>query len=363
MAEPPWILSVKNFVFSGGAQKGNAFLGALKILEQIWFFCGKDLFSEIEGYAGSSIGALVSLACAMKIPVKDMQEWFLAQDTTTLMSKLNLTRFYSHCGLLQTDQIRIRILELMRFRFPHPENVTFLGFHQETGKVLKIVTTNISKGVVQIFDYHHSPHALVADAVTMSMAVPFLFEPVEYGDFYIDGGLYNNYPITLFPSNTVMGFRVRSRNLLPKKFTMKEYAACIMMNTMDFYEDKILTYLSREYQERTMTIPLKPCTFWEMIEADIPLRKSYMEQGEQTMTNFLFRTFFMGKMLLWMISEFKHLSAPGGDKTNDASTLGDADADAAPNCLPCNIQLSEESPSQNTEPEVHTPHRSDSECS
>ncbi len=377
MSEQPWILTVRNFVFSGGAQKGNAFLGALQILEEIWSFCGKNLFTEIEGYAGSSIGALISLACAMQMPVKDIREWFLNQGSTSLMSEVDVTRFYSHCGLLRTDLIRTRVLELMRFRFRHPDKVTFLEFHRNTNKNLKVVTTNISRGVVQIFDHHHSPKAIVADAITMSMAVPFLFEPVEYilnensqeSDFYIDGALYNNYPITLFPSNTVLGFRVRGRNILSKNFTMKEYAASIMMNTMDFYEDKILKYLSREYQERTMTIPLPPCTFWEMMEADRSLRESYIQQGEQTMMNFLFRGFFMGRMLLWLISEMQS-EEKNSDNTTEVSTCSPDDDVSlvdervpAVSCLLDNTQLSEELPSQNTEPEEHKRHTSNFEYS
>ena len=69
-ASEPWILSVRNLVFSGGAQKGNAFIGALQVLEEIWNFCGRgSLLNQIEGYGGASIGALVALACAMQFKI------------------------------------------------------------------------------------------------------------------------------------------------------------------------------------------------------------------------------------------------------------------------------------------------------
>ena len=77
------------------------------------------------------------------------------------------------------------------------------------------------------------------------------------------------------------------------------------MNTMEFHEDKTIKYLPSEYQEKIVTIHFPPNTFLDMINADKSIRENYMRLGEQSMINFLFRTFFMGQMLLWMLAEMQ----------------------------------------------------------
>lgn len=313
----PWILSIRNLVFSGGGQKGNAFLGALKVLEEIWNFCGKEtLFSQIEGYGGSSIGALVALGCAMQMSVQELREWFMCQDTKEIITQSleNLTQLYSHGGLLKSEIIREKVENLMKYCFPEdPKKISFLTFYKKTGKNLKVVTSNLSRGTLEIFDYQTTPNASVADTITISMNIPFWMQPFFYnGQWYSDGGLYDNFPITMFPSDSVLGFRVRGTNLLPLKFSFQEYVMCITVNTMDFYEDQILKCLSSEYQERTMTIQFPPSTFIEMINADKTKKEEYIRLGEQSMINYLFREFFMGQMLLWMLAEMQ----PHGEKAD-----------------------------------------------
>jgi len=42
------------------------------------------------------------------------------------------------------------------------------------------------------------PDLLLYKAITMSSAFPFVFKPIEYnGEYYIDGGLCNNFPFNM----------------------------------------------------------------------------------------------------------------------------------------------------------------------
>ena len=52
---------------------------------------------------------------------------------------------------------------------------------------------------MQQFCYDTTPDVAVADAVRISMSIPFFFEARSYaGDVYCDGGVLNNYPISTF---------------------------------------------------------------------------------------------------------------------------------------------------------------------
>ena len=64
----------------------------------------------------------------------------------------------------------------------------------------------ISRATAQrIFHLETTPNVAVADAVRMSMTIPLYFEALRFdgqafgqGDYYVDGGLFNNYPIHIF---------------------------------------------------------------------------------------------------------------------------------------------------------------------
>ncbi|RYF84561.1 MAG: patatin, partial [Chitinophagaceae bacterium] len=75
--------------------------------------------------------------------------------------------------------------------------------------------TNLSRQRLQVFSYEHSPHMPLAQAVRISCSIPLYFEPVALDDqfrrikkndtlsfvnYYVDGGMLSNYPISIFDS-------------------------------------------------------------------------------------------------------------------------------------------------------------------
>lgn len=68
-----------------------------------------------------------------------------------------------------------------------------LGFKDLVATALN---TSMKPGVVEFFSYKSKPHLLMERAVHASMAIPFLFEPVEIdGCIYQDGSLGANTPV------------------------------------------------------------------------------------------------------------------------------------------------------------------------
>ncbi len=92
--------------------------------------------------------------------------------------------------------------------------LNFREFHSLTGVELVITGANITKHKPAVFSSRHTPLFPVAEAVGISMNLPFLFKPVhveanvpvgplnsradDYHGMWIDGGVLNNFPLHAF---------------------------------------------------------------------------------------------------------------------------------------------------------------------
>lgn len=91
-------------------------------------------------------------------------------------------------------------------------NVTFEDFEDTWGfKKLLLTGSNLSLGKTVLFSRHTTPKFPVADAVRISMSIPFAFKPYNITEIkkgwpppgmYVDGGLWNNLPYREFDSET-----------------------------------------------------------------------------------------------------------------------------------------------------------------
>ncbi|MFD9905105.1 patatin-like phospholipase family protein [Streptomyces sp. NPDC059063] len=90
---------------------------------------------------------------------------------------------------------------------PNAHNLTFREHERHFGTVLLMTGSNLSTGRTEIFSAEHTPHFPVADAVRISMSLPFIYKPyVIDGNrpgwppcgTYVDGGLWNNLPFREF---------------------------------------------------------------------------------------------------------------------------------------------------------------------
>jgi NTE family protein len=68
-----------------------------------------------------------------------------------------------------------------------------------------ILFSNLSRHQAEIFSAETTPDMAVANAARMSMSISLFFESLRLnghqfddGDYYVDGGLYNNYPVHIF---------------------------------------------------------------------------------------------------------------------------------------------------------------------
>ncbi len=208
----------KNLALEGGGLRGIAYAGAFKALEE------NGTMQQIENVAGSSAGAIAGLMISIG---------FKADEIDSILMSLKFQKFndgkgglvgkYKRIkrkfGVYQGDKYEVWLKEMLMKKTGNAE-LTFIQLHQlklgnKNYKDLFCTGTNISKQRLEVFSYRNTPTFSVATAVRISGGVPLYFTPIALSDslqkikqgdtssyinYYVDGGMLCNYPISMFDS-------------------------------------------------------------------------------------------------------------------------------------------------------------------
>lgn len=223
-------ITYRNLVFKGGGIRGIAYIGALEVIEE------QGILPGIERVAGTSAGAISAFLVSLRLPVSKILERFSTLDfrkipqASTRKKKFpfslsdslpislpvhlpvdlpseeeKLYRMIRSYGLYSSSYFYQWLRSVVADYCDGNANATFADFHERGFRDLYIVVANLNKHQGEIMSYRDTPQVCVADAVRMSMSIPLYFEALRFdglkfgkGDYYVDGGVYNNYPIKIF---------------------------------------------------------------------------------------------------------------------------------------------------------------------
>nr|XP_022306873.1 uncharacterized protein LOC111113157 isoform X3 [Crassostrea virginica] len=188
----------ENLIFEGGGNKGLAYCGAVRALEEL------GIMNQIKRFAGASAGAMTASLMAVGYNSKDIQG-FLSQD----MSKMFLDARFGVLSLLPNllqgygwnpgNRIYNWFGEVMEQKTGN-KDITFSELYEKTGKELCVVVTNLNHMTEEYCHVKTTPDMPIRLAVRMSMAIPGMFQATNYTyngetNTYVDGGVICNYPI------------------------------------------------------------------------------------------------------------------------------------------------------------------------
>lgn len=188
----------ENLIFEGGGNKGLAYCGAVRALEEL------GMISQIKRFAGASAGAMTASLMAVGYDSKDIQG-FLSQD----MSKMFLDAKFGVLSLLPNlltgygwnpgNRIYNWFGEVIEKKMGN-KDLTFGELYEKTGKELCVVVTNLNHMTEEYCHVKTTPDMPIRLAVRMSMAIPGMFQATNYTyngetNTYVDGGVICNYPI------------------------------------------------------------------------------------------------------------------------------------------------------------------------
>ncbi len=208
----------KNLVLEGGGVRGLAYAGVFSVLEE------KGILQQIEKVGGSSAGSIAGMLISIG---------YTANEIDSLMIELPIQkfndgkgglvgkykRFKNDFGIYKGSTFEKWLRQLIAFKTGNPL-LTFTQLHQlhlnnKLYKDFYCTGTNLSKQQLEIFSYTHTPQMPIALAVRISGGVPLYFEPValdnnlqkikksdsvSFINYYVDGGMLCNYPISMFDS-------------------------------------------------------------------------------------------------------------------------------------------------------------------
>ncbi len=191
----------KNLVLEGGGVRGLAYAGVFSVLE------AKGILQQIENVGGSSAGSIAGMLVSIG---------YSAAEIDSLMLDLPVHKFKDGYGGLVGKYKRLKTdfgifkgeafekwLQQLVAHKTGNRHLTFEQLHKlhlenNLYKDLYCTGTNLSRQQLEIFSYQTTPHMSLALAVRISGGVPLYFEPVAFVNYYVDGGMLSNYPISMF---------------------------------------------------------------------------------------------------------------------------------------------------------------------
>lgn len=278
-------------VFEGGGVKGTAFLGALR--------CFSDVGVQWKRVAGTSAGAITAALVVADFPIDalervigqlDYEAQILSQKTSRFIFNGSPADDLSNpqwmipnllavreLGQYSTEPFKQWLAGVLSDRHIH----TFQDvIRQGQGRALKVVISDISLGKMIVLpdDLHQVYPSLVrnavefevAEAVRLSMSIPFFFTPGTLAESTIvDGGILSNFPIWIYDVTTsnrlprwpTFGFRISEETMGRRQINSALDILVGMLQTMMVASDRY--HLQRYEQERIIEIDTSRVTATE----------------------------------------------------------------------------------------------------
>lgn len=203
----------RNLSLKGGGVRGIAYAGVLEVLEE------EGILDQIQRVSGTSAGAITAMITAFRLPVprvidifntltfshvpqarvKEVRRPVIADELVCSQ------RLLSDFGWFSSQYFYDWLQEVIAGQCEGNGRATFADFRARGFRDLYIVASNITRQRAEVFSAETHPDVAVADAVRMSMSIPLYFEALRFdgksfgsGDLYVDGGVFDNFPIKYF---------------------------------------------------------------------------------------------------------------------------------------------------------------------
>lgn len=222
-------------VFEGGGVRGTALIGAVAAVEE-----RQISFSAV---AGTSAGAIVASLIAAGYGASEMQMLMLEKDLRDFkdpVSNIPGLRWmlaWHRLGLYRGDEFQRWIAEKISLKLTDRRHAS--PRFEDLPKPLTIIATDVVRQQAKVFSRERTPDIAVADAVRMSMSIPFFFCPVRYGsELLVDGGTLSNFPAWAFDEQLktaplpVLGLRLQPDDVPQPKINNFLDLAVSIVNTV-----------------------------------------------------------------------------------------------------------------------------------
>jgi NTE family protein len=270
------MINYDTICLSGGGVKGFSFIGALKYLEGINYIN----ILNINNFIGTSAGAIASLFLSLGYTCLEIETFILEFDFNKIQPDVNIDNLLLNFGIDNGEKITLLLQEFIEYKF-NVKDLTFEEHHKLTKNKLSIIGTNYSKSTEVIFNYETKPKMSIITAVRISCAIPIIFMPILFEeDYYIDGGLVNNFPLKYCNSNTTLGIYIKysACNKLDNIISLLMGALSIMSDTVSTKDCKNNNVIEIEnYHQEFVRFDLTLEDKIKMIDLGVIFTKKYID--------------------------------------------------------------------------------------
>ena len=218
---------VKHLVVGPGAMGYFMYLGVLSKLKQ------QGRLDDLEEISGSSAGGLCSFIYVLtKGNIPAALDYSLSVPMASLM-KPNIKNLLNNYGLVSSKKVRKMLSEACK-KFTGKDDITFSELYNLSPIKLHLPAYCVDFMKTVYFNVDSSPNMSVLDAVSATVAVPFLFAPVKLADGYnyVDGATAEAIPAGPFIGrNDILALRIAWGRLSEVK-DLKSYALTILFSSM-----------------------------------------------------------------------------------------------------------------------------------
>ena len=182
---------IEHLVLSGGGLLGISYIGIFKYCEE------NNIFTNIKRITGCSAGAIFGSLLAIGYTTTELDTIIKTMIFKDYL-KINvdsILNFINTKGFESGKKLNIFIKKCIKDK-TGDENITFSQIKEKYNIKLQIGVTNLTKSKFELLNIDTSPDLPIEQAISASIAIPFIFEPIIIGnDIYCDGGLLDNLPI------------------------------------------------------------------------------------------------------------------------------------------------------------------------
>jgi len=190
---PIFSKTIKHIVIPGGGGTGFIAYGALKEshAQGLWNI------ENIETIYGTSIGAIFAVVLSLKYEWQILDDYLIKRPWHHVFdfNMYAIVNSFQKQGMFDMKLFEETFSPLFR-GVDIPLTITMKEFYEFSKIELHLYTTELDE--FKIVDISHKTHPdwRVIDAVYASAALPLLFSPFfKDGKYYMDGGIFLNYPI------------------------------------------------------------------------------------------------------------------------------------------------------------------------
>lgn len=285
--------TINHIVLSGGAYLGLYELGSLNYLQINKFY----KYNEINTIHGTSVGGLIGAIMCIEENMKVVCDYFIDRPWSKLI-QITPTMFFDVIpkkGLIGRDIFQYTLEPILKNN-NLTITTTLLELYEKTGKELYLYSVSMNTFNEVIISYKTHPNLDIITAVHMTCALPYLVQPVWYeNDYYIDGGLINNFPIHKcmeldnIDKDSILSISFDTEEInktIDESINIFEYGYILYRKLAKNLKYKNLCY---EVLTNHIIIPCKEMNLNDGYDAfnNISVRKDMIEQGENYAKMFL----------------------------------------------------------------------------